>query len=108
MRYMNDWDLDRALRSYSPSTTPNRAYLAAVVANLAEWANQNSDGWAYWPKPVQAARKAIELIDSTTNAENDRRQRVDATDAERVAALRPIKSFLTRHHIPHADVLPIV
>jgi hypothetical protein len=106
MRYMNDYDLTRALHTYNPYTTPNRAYLAATVANLAAWANSHSDGWAYWPKPVQAARRAIELIDSTTNAENDRRRRIDATDAETAAALRPIKAFLTREKIPHTEVLP--
>jgi hypothetical protein len=46
------------------------------------------------------------LIDSTTNAENDRRRRIDATDAETAAALRPIKAFLTREKIPHTEVLP--
>jgi hypothetical protein len=103
---MNDYDIDRALRTFDPMTTPNRAYAAAVVANLADWANRNSDGWAYWPKPCRAAEKTMRLVASTTNAENDRRRRVDATDAELTAALRPVKSFLTRHGVPHADVLP--
>lgn len=103
---MNDYDRARALRTFDPTTTPNRAYAAAVVANLAAWADRNSDGWAYWPKPARAAERVMRLVASTTNAENARRERIDATDAELTAALRPVKAFLTRHGVPHAEVLP--
>ena len=106
MKFMNEWDIERALRTYDPNRTPNRAQLAHVVANLREWANRNSDGWVYWPKPCQAARTAIGHIESTTNQENDYRLRNDITDAEFKAALRPIKSFLTRHGVAHAEVIP--
>lgn len=105
MLFMNEYDLQHAQHTYSAYTTPNRAYLAATVANLAAWADRNSDGWAHWPKPVRAAAKAIALIGSTTNAENDRRRRVDATEAETTAALRPIKAFLTREGVDHSEVL---
>ena len=106
MRYMNDYDLDSATRRYNPAVTPNRAHLTAVVSALRDWTNRNSDGWAYWPKPVRAAERAIELIDSTTNAENDRRATQDATDAETAAAIRVIRSFLTRQGVAHESVLP--
>lgn len=99
MRFMNSYDLDRAVRFYDKDVTPRRLHLAYTVANLAEWANRNSDGWAYWPKPCRAAEKAIKLIDSTTNAENEVKRRTDATEAEHKAALATIRSFLTRHGV---------
>ena len=104
MRYMNTWDLDAAANRYDPEIVPNRARLTGVVTLLADWANCNSDGWAYWPKPCRSAAKAIALIESTAYPEYDRRQREDATDAETKAALVPIKAFLTRQGIDHAAV----
>lgn len=97
MRYMNDYDIAQARRRYGRGETPNRLALAIVVDNLAEETNWVSDGWAYWPKPCRAAAKAIELIESTSYPEYERRQHEDITDAELAAAVRPIKSFLTRH-----------
>ena len=106
MRFMNDYDLDSARRRYDPAVTPNRAYLVAAVSALMDWTNRNSDGWAYWPKPVRAAARAMELIASTTTAENTRRETEDATDAETAAAIRVIRSFLTRQGVAHESVLP--
>ena len=95
MKYMNDYDLTRAVRRFEH--TPRRRALALVVSHLAEQTNDVSDGWAYWPKPLRAAAKAIVLIESTTNAANERQEAEDITVAEFRKAMRPIKSFLTRH-----------
>lgn len=104
MRYMNDYDLESAVRRYGRGETPNRLALALVVANLAHHTNYVSDGWAYWSKPCRAAAKAIELIESTAYPEYERRQHEDITDAEMRAAVRPIRSFLTRHaHVYSAE-----
>jgi len=97
MKFMNDYDLQSAIRRYTQGSTPNRLAVALVVSNLAEETNWVSDGWAYWPKPCRAAKNAIELIESTAYPEYERRQREDITDAEMRAAVRPIRSFLTRH-----------
>lgn len=105
MKFMNEYDIGRATLRFSRGDTPNRLRLAEVIENLMLWANRNSDGWAYWPKPCRAARKAIELVESRTNAENDEQEQTDATDAEVKAALVPIKSFLTRHGVAHSEVL---
>lgn len=105
MKFMNDYDIDHALRRFDDTDTPNRFRLAVVVNNLADWTNDNSDGWAYWPKPLRAASKAIFLIASTTSAANDAQERTDATDVEVTLALRPIKSFLTRQGVAHAEVI---
>lgn len=104
MKYMNDYDIAQSIRRYGNGAVPNRLALALVVANLAEQTNMVSDGWAYWPKPCRSAAKAIELVESTAYPEYDRRQREDITDAEMCAAVRPIRSFLTRHsHIYSAE-----
>lgn len=106
MRFMNDLDLMEAEHLYDPATTPNRAYVAATVNALRDWANRNSDGWAYWPKPARAAARAMELIDGTTWDDLQRLMAEDVTDAETAAALRPIRAFLTRQGVRHETVLP--
>lgn len=103
MRYMNDYDIECALRRFTRAGCPNRLALALVVDNLRHETNQVSDGWAYWPKPRRAAAKAMALIESTTNAANDEQERHDITEAEMLAAVRPIKSFLTRHASVYSD-----
>ena len=104
MKYMNDYDLHFARSRFTRATKPNRLALVMVVDNLREQTNLVSDGWAYWSKPCRAAAKAIALIESRTNAENDEQERVDITDEEMKAAVRPIRSFLTRHaHVYNAE-----
>ena len=103
MLYMNDFDFAYAGSRFARGRTPNRLVLTRVVDNLRVWADRNSDGWAYWPKPARAARSAMELIRSTTNAANHEQESHDITDAELKAALRPIKAFLTRQNVLQAD-----
>lgn len=99
MKFMNDYDLYFARQRFTASSTPNRLGLTIMVERLAEWADENSDGWPYWSKPAQAAQRAIALIESRTSRENDEQERVDATDAEVAAAVRPVKAFLTRQKV---------
>lgn len=95
MRYMNEYDIDSAWRrhGYHPVLGP----AVQTLANLVEWTNRNSDGWAYWPKPCRAAARLQELIerDGTSRYLFDD-ERLDATPEEYRAALRPIKAFRTR------------
>lgn len=99
MKFMNDYDLYFARQRFTRASTPNRLGLTIMVERLADWADENSDGWAYWPKPVNAAAKAIALIESTTNTANDEQERADATDEQVAAAVRPVKAFLTRQGV---------
>ncbi len=102
MRYMNDYDLLRAERVARYNGWDNRLTLVAAVNSLRMWANANSDGWAYWPKPCRAAAKAMaEICGDGTNAADDR---PDSTEAAVKAALIPIKAFLTRQGVDHAEV----
>ena len=76
-----------------------------VVDNLREWADNysRSDGWAYWPGPRRAADKAIDPDRLPTNARERRQERNDITEAEMLAAVRPIKAFLTKHKVSADD-----
>ena len=100
MRFMNDYDIFQAARRYGNGDTPNRYKAALIVGQLADWANRNSDGWSYWPKPARSAAKVMDLLEGNgTNADLEYRRTHDATDAELAAALRPIKTFLTKHGV---------
>lgn len=92
MRFMNDYDIEQALRRYADQ--PNRLEVIEAVDALRTWADRNSDGWAYWPKPTRAASRAMEAIegDGTSAAF----ERDDMTKIEVTKALVPIKAFLTR------------
>lgn len=61
-----------------------------------QYADTNSDGWAYWPLPARSAAKLMELIegDGTWAARQDVDQR--ATPEAYRRALAPIKAFRTR------------
>lgn len=107
MLFMNEYDIAQARSRFTRATKPNRLALAIVVDNLSEWANNNSDGWAYWPKPCRSAALAMALIQSTTNAANDEQERVDITDEEMLAAVKPIKAFLADQKVP-ADQREII
>lgn len=96
MRFMSDTDLLFAQTRFIRANKPNRLALVLVVDHLRKWADSVSDGWHSWPKPCRAAEQAIRLIESTTNRANDEQEREDITDAQMQAAVRPIKSFLTR------------
>lgn len=103
MKFMNEYDIEFARSRFTRSATPNRLGLVLVIERLAEWTNNNSDGWPYWSKPCQAAQRAIALVESRTSRENDEQERVDITDAELTAAIKPIKAFLTRQNVRQDD-----
>ncbi len=95
MRYMNDYDIERAQRLYAGHPVLGPA--TRTLGNVRDAANANSDGWAYWPKPARAAERLMEMIerDGTSRYAFDT-ERPDVTAAEYKLALRPLKSFRTR------------
>lgn len=97
--FMNDYDRQFAIQRFIRASKPNRLALAIMVDRLAEWADFNSDGWAYWAPPRNAAKRAVEHIASTTNRANDEQEREDITEEEMLAAVRPVKAFLTRMQV---------
>jgi len=95
MRFMNRWDIERSVNMYAEHPVLGPATL--TIQNLMRWTDENSDGWAYWPKPTRAAAKLMELIERDGTWEYvSGGDREDATVEEYRAALRPIKSFRTR------------
>jgi hypothetical protein len=88
---MNDWDIAEARARYAAH--PILGPATQTLANLRDAANDNSDGWAYWPKPARAAAKLMELIepDGLRPWETP-----DVTAAQLRKALAPIKAFRTR------------
>lgn len=102
MRFMNRWDIERACGMYcgaSPISAKRHPVLGPAcetIRNVMEWTDRNSDGWAYWPKPVRACAKLFELVERDGTNAYFGGERLDATVEEYKAALRPVKAFRTR------------
>lgn len=96
MRFINEYEIANAVREYEDH--PILGPASRTLANLAEWADDNSDGWAYWPKPARSAARLMELItgDGTWQAKQDQAVDQRATREAYRKALAPIKAFRTR------------
>lgn len=109
MKFANEYDINQFLVTFDDEATPNLFRAAVVLNNLADWANENSDGWAYWPKPVRSAARLITLLeDASTAASLGMPARsawrtgdflADVTERDLTVAFAPIKSFLTRQGV---------
>ena len=95
MRFMNDYDIDQAYRRWADHPVLGPAIKQVEI--LKDFANANSDGWCYWPKPARAAARLMELIerDGTAKYAFDY-DREDVSLAELKKALVPVKAFRTR------------
>ena len=102
MLFMNDYEIQSALRSVDERETPNLAAAVVALARLADWADANSDGWHSWPKPCRAAKNLQALIQSV-----DRYRPTDVTAAEVKKAMVPVRSFLTRQGVDPAALLKV-
>jgi alkanesulfonate monooxygenase SsuD/methylene tetrahydromethanopterin reductase-like flavin-dependent oxidoreductase (luciferase family) len=106
MLFMNDYEIDHAVVVHANWTEDVVALQGAeILRRLADWADENSDGWHSWPKPARSAAKLMTLLQ-----DRDRRftvagrdADVDVTERELAAALTPIKTFLTRHGVSEAE-----
>jgi hypothetical protein len=96
MKFWNEYDVEQALRRATNPDRPTRLRGILVVLRLMNWTNANSDGWAYWPKPVRAANRLMELLDS-----GDRWEPEDVEPKDLRKACAPIKAFLTRQGVDH-------
>jgi hypothetical protein len=94
---MNRYEVEEAAARYAQHPVLGPA--TRTLHNLMDWTDANSDGWAYWPKPVRAADKLMTLIEGEDRAAaRFDRERADATPAKLAAALRPVKAFRTRQN----------
>lgn len=97
MRFMNTYEIDDARDRWRDH--PILGPATQTLANLRDVANQNSDGWCYWPKPARAANKLMELIEGDGTWDARYGDRADLTKVGLKAAYRPIRAFLTRNHL---------
>ena len=94
MRFMNEYDIESAVERFEGHPVLGPA--TRTLQNLQRWANENSDGWAYWPKPYRAAARLQELLEGDGSWFYREALPGSVTEKEYAAALRPIKAFRTR------------
>jgi hypothetical protein len=94
MKFMNGYDVENAVERYKNHEVLGPA--TRTLDNLVEWTNENSDGWAYWPKPARAAARLMELIERDGTSRYHGGDREDVTIGEYRKALAPIKAFRTK------------
>lgn len=85
---------------------PNLQSAVLTLARLKEWTNDNSDGWAHWPKPLAASKRLQILVSSRYFSPRSDNTDADVSAAELRAAFVPIRSFLTRHGAGREQVFP--
>jgi hypothetical protein len=102
--WMNEYEIEEAVDRFEVTDTPNLGKAARVLSNLRDWTNANSDGWPYWQKPARAATRLMDLL-NRARVERWYVDSHDVTAAELAKALTPIKAFLTRQGVDHAEVL---
>lgn len=109
MYYASEHDIHGWQQRLNAATGyPNLGHLADNLDALRIWTDENSDGWAYWIKPRRAAQRIIETLHITASNLRDYRKAQDVTDlseADVKRLLAPVKAFLTRQGVDHADVL---
>lgn len=101
---MNEYEITEARELAARLELKNLHRGACVLANLRDWVNQNSDGWPYWHKPYRASAPLQVELQEMRISYYQSREVVDLTDKELRKLLAPIKSFLTRQGVGHAEV----
>lgn len=103
MLFMNSFEIDEAVEKYREHPVLGPA--AQLLASVRDVADQNSDGWAYWPVPCRATRALQELLQQgPTKSLTELRQQF------RVAVI-PIKAFYTRRRseLPNGKIsFPVI
>lgn len=95
--WLNEYEIEEMAQRYYQSGSPEMRAATATLENLMHWTNRNSDGWPYWRKPAQAARKLCEMVyHHDMRLRFGRGEHAYATPETLKAALKPIKAFRTR------------
>jgi hypothetical protein len=95
------------IESALPETgTPNLVRSARIMAALVEFADNNSDGWAYWQAPRRASARLADVLGLSLNAYYRGAEIADITEADLRDLCKPIKAFLTKRGIDHGMDLP--
>lgn len=96
MKFMNEYDIERALHQFQESAVLRKA--AQFLSDYRDEVNSHSDGWAYWAAPLKAAEKLMTLFDEPTKA----------TEEDFRRALAPIRSFYTKRGKAAGMVFPVI
>lgn len=97
---MNEFEIETAqLQAADDHNRPNMRRAVLTLARLMEWTNSNSDGWAYWTKPLKASVKLQTLVTSGYALHRQADRTTDLTASELKAAEAPVKAFLTRQGV---------
>lgn len=99
---MNEYEITEAWHFAGHNGLHNYERGALVLSHLKTWTNQNSDGWPYWAPPKRASAKLQAALEEMMRTHF--RDVQDLTEAELRKLLTPIKSFLTRRGVDHAEV----
>lgn len=104
---MNEYEIDDLVAMFGKDKQeiPNLLAAALALSRLRGWTNAHSDGWQYWSKPSTAATQLIAVIKEGERQYRQTWEWQDITEAQLKRALTPVKSFLTRQKVNHADVL---
>lgn len=103
----NEYDVDDAsIKACEDHFRPNLQAAALTLSRLVNWTNANSDGWAYWQKPTAASKRLQEVVyrEYLGRTENRQLEHGDLTAAQLRSLYTPIKAFLTRQGVAHAEV----
>jgi len=102
---LNEYEIETAqIEAAHDFHRPNLQRAVLTLARLMEWTNENSDGWAYWRKPVNASTKLQQSVALRYFGAWVSRVETDLKPAELKAAYTPIKAFLTRQGVNHSVI----
>ena len=111
MSWMNEHDVEDCVallhefEQRSGAEYPNLIAGAETLQRLVRWTNRNSDGWPYWKKPSDAAKRLQDHLWNIRRLYIDD-QLQDLTEAELKRCYTPIKTFLTKQGADHEAVFP--
>jgi hypothetical protein len=112
MLFMNSFDQEHALMCATELGNPRQVQAATALMQLAQWADANSDGWAYWPAPVKAARRLIAGLQQMEADQrfkwSSRRDVADFSAQELEFMIAPVRTFLQRHEARWQTALPVL
>lgn len=89
---MNQAEIEFAARQ--SHACPNVRKGAHLLLRFMQSINEQSDGWAYWPKGRQAAAKLIALLKTAGNIMYPTHGTI--SNADLIKAITPIRSMVTR------------
>lgn len=104
MMWMNEYEIEEAVRLLRSEELPNLLSGALALRRLMVWVNSNSDGWCYWQLPSRAATRLQAVLQDATRKIRFSDDYPDITRTSLTSLLRPIRKFLSEH-VEDADAI---